>query len=57
MNDLYTHTIEFRGRRYRYDPDHDCFYPVEQSMTTWDRVGWLAVILVLTIVCYLSTVL
>lgn len=48
MNDLYDHYIEYRGRLYRYDPDHDCFYAVNQPMTSWDRFGWLAVLFLLT---------
>ena len=49
MKEIYNTTIEHRGKLYRYDPDFDCFYPV-QTPTTWDRWGWIAVILVLAIV-------
>ena len=43
-NDLYNTTIEHRGRLYRYDPDFDCFYPLERykRMTVWET--WSPVI-------------
>ncbi len=51
-NDLYTHTIEFRGRRYRYDPDYDCFYPADGGETTVSRWAWIGVTLVLCALAY-----
>lgn len=49
-NDLYNQQITYKGRQYRYDPDFDCFYPAESSLNTWDRWGWIAVIVLLALV-------
>jgi hypothetical protein len=46
MNDYDTH-IEHGGKKYRYDPDHDCFYPVNPPMSTWDKISPLVVSLIL----------
>ncbi len=54
-HDPYNQTIELKGRVYRYDPDFDCFYPAEGSMNTWDRWGWLAVIVALTLLTFIVT--
>jgi hypothetical protein len=48
MNDYDTH-IEHGGKKYQYDPDHDCFYPVNPPMSTWDKISPLVVILILVI--------
>ena len=48
MNDYDTH-IEHGGKKYRYDPDHDCFYPVNPSMSTWDKISPLVIFLILLI--------
>jgi len=48
MNDYDTH-IEHGGKKYRYDPDHDCFYPVNPPMSTWDKISPLVVFLILLI--------
>lgn len=52
MNEEYLHYIVHRGREYRYDPDYDCFYPVERyrSLSTWDKWSPAIVILVLTVI-------
>jgi hypothetical protein len=47
MNELYEQTIQRRGKTYRYDPDHDCYYAVHSDQSLWDQWGWIAVILVL----------
>ena len=51
MNDHYNTYIEHRGRVYRYDPDYDCFYPVDRwhNMSTWERWSPLIVIVMLAI--------
>lgn len=54
-HDPYNQTIEFKGRTYRYDPDFDCFYPAEGSMNTWDRWGWIAVIVALALLTFIVT--
>jgi hypothetical protein len=50
MNDSYNKEIVYQGRRYRYDPDHDCFYSIPSQIGLWDRWGWIAVIVVLAAV-------
>ena len=46
MNELYTQTELIRGRWYRYDPDRDCWYPMDRytSMTQLD--SWSPVIVI-----------
>ena len=46
MNEQYTHTIDYQGRTYRYDPDRDIFY-CQQPISKWDQYAWIAVTLVL----------
>ena len=46
MND---YDIEHRGKKYRYDSDRDCFYPINPPMSTWDKISPLVVILILMI--------
>jgi len=52
MNDLdaqYNTYIEHCGRTYRYDPDHDAFYPTDcyRDMSVWEAVSPLVIMLVL----------
>lgn len=53
MNDQYNTIIEHRGRLYRYDPDFDCFYPVEPEITGWKQWSWIVLILVLALIAYI----
>jgi len=46
MNDYDTY-IEHRGKKYRYDSDYDCFYPVNPSMSTWEKISPLVIMLIL----------
>ena len=46
-NDDYNISIEFRGRKYWYDPERDIFYPRSDELSNWDRWGWLLVIVCL----------
>jgi hypothetical protein len=48
MNDDYI----IRGRKYRYDPDLDAYYAVVEQETTVSKYAWIAVVIVLTAVCY-----
>ena len=48
-DDLYNEYIERRGRQYRYDPDHDCYYAVEGEMSGFDKYAWIITIVVLSI--------
>jgi hypothetical protein len=52
MKDPYNEYIERRGKYYRYDPDYDCYYAVPQELSTFDKYGWIAVIIVLAILAY-----
>ena len=48
MSDYDTY-IEHRGKKYRYDSDYDCFYPVNPPMSTWDKISPLVTILILLV--------
>jgi hypothetical protein len=46
MNDLYTETIERRGKIYHYDPDRDIYYAYsEESITS--KWAWLVLCVLL----------
>ena len=47
MNDLYNETIERNGKVYHYDPDQDIYYCRYEHLSTFDRYGWIVVILLL----------
>jgi hypothetical protein len=51
MNELYTQTETIRGRQYRYDPDLDCWYPLDRykSMTRLETWSPLIVLLVMAV--------
>ena len=49
MNDLYNETIERNGKIYHYDPDRDIYYCRYEYMNTFDRYGWIVIIVVLAI--------
>jgi hypothetical protein len=48
VNELYNETIERNGKTYHYDPDRDIYYCRYGPMSTFDRYGWIVMILVLT---------
>lgn len=53
MHDPYNTFIEYQGRKYRYDPDMDCFYAyTESTQSRWDQWGWILVTLVLAIIAW-----
>jgi hypothetical protein len=56
LNDQYQQTVEYGGTTYYYDPDYDCFYPHvdPNSLSLWDRYGWLVVILILSILAIVT---
>ncbi len=57
MNDLYDTVIEHRGRLYRYDPDFDCFYPIQAEPTThMSKYGWIYVCAVTLIIALYFTI-
>jgi len=45
-------TIERNGRIYHYDADRDCYYAYHKESTV-SRWAWLAVGIILAVVCYL----
>lgn len=47
MNELYNERIIRNGKEYRYDPDYDCYYPVQGNLSTTGKYGWIMVTLVL----------
>lgn len=52
MNELYTQTELIRGRWYRYDPDHDIWYPLdreEQPVSAW---AWVLVVALFAALAY-----
>jgi len=53
-NDLYNEYIVRSGRKYRYDPDYDCYYPVREpeEYTHLSQFGWVYVTLLLSAVAY-----
>ena len=57
MNNQYHKLILKDGRKYRYDPDYDCYYRVcspeeYAALSHWEKHSWLYVIAVLTAICY-----
>ena len=47
MNELYNETIERNGKTYHYDPDQDIYYCRYKPMSTFDKYGWIVMIVVL----------
>ncbi len=54
MNDLYNEYIDRHGHKYRYDPDHDCYYRVytDKDLTHISQFGWIYVTVILCAICY-----
>jgi hypothetical protein len=50
-NDEYNRIEIIRGREYRYDPDFDAYYRVQPLESTASRYAWIAVTVLLSIVC------
>ena len=50
-NDDNNQIVTIRGREYRYDPDFDAYYRVQPSESTASRYAWIAVVILLSIVC------
>ena len=51
-NDQYNQTELIRGRLYRYDPDFDAWYPVQNQEHFVNRWAWVLVALLLAGLCY-----
>jgi hypothetical protein len=43
------------GRIYRYDPDYDCYYRAyeKEDLTHMSKWGWVYVVMLLGIVCFM----
>ena len=54
MNDLYNEYIIRNGQKYRYDPDHDCYYRAhtDKDLTHISQFGWIYVTVILCAICY-----
>jgi hypothetical protein len=52
MNDSYNETVTRNGKTHHYDPEMDIYYVRSASHGFWDKYSWIAVTLVLAIVCY-----
>ena len=55
MNELYNETVERNGKTYYYDPDRDIYYTRYGPMSTFDKYGWIGIIvMLLAIVIFLE---
>ena len=55
MNELYNETIERNGKTYHYDPDQDIYYCRYDPMSTFDKYGWIVmIVMLLAIVIFLD---
>jgi hypothetical protein len=56
LDQQYQQRIEYRGTLYHYDPDYDCFYPHidPDSLSVWDRWGWIVVIIGLALLAVIT---
>ena len=57
MDDNYKDCIDKNGRKYRYDPDYDCWYRVftrdeYRDLPHWSKYNWLYCIAVLAASCF-----
>jgi len=52
MNELYTQTELIRGRWYRYDPDRDIWYPLDNQETAVSAWAWVIVVAFLAALAY-----
>jgi hypothetical protein len=57
MNNPHSELILKDGRKYRYDPDYDCYYRVftrdeYAALPHWSKYNWLYCIAVLAAICY-----
>jgi hypothetical protein len=51
-NDEYNHIEYIRGQPYRYDPDFDAYYRVQESEGPVSKYAWIVMCILLAIVCY-----
>lgn len=51
-NQDYNQTVLIRGRLYRYDPDFDAYYRVQEQEGPVSRWAWIALCALLAIVAF-----
>lgn len=51
MNESYEQYEIIRGRKYRYDPDSDCWYAVPVKLSRFDQWSWIVSIILLAGIC------
>jgi len=51
-NDQYNQTELIRGRLYRYDPDVDAYYRVQEQEHTISKYSWIAFSVILAAIAY-----
>ena len=52
MNEQYSHMEVIRGRLYRYDPDFDAYYRVQEVEGPVSKSAWVVLVIVLAIACF-----
>ena len=52
MNEQYEQYEIIRGRKYRYDPDSDVWYPVSVELSFFDKWAWIVCIVLLSAVAF-----
>jgi hypothetical protein len=54
LDQQYQQTLHYANTVYYYDPDYDCFYPYvdPDSLSLWDRWGWIGVIALLVVLVW-----
>ena len=52
MNIHRDQTVIIRGRAYRYDPDFDAYYAVQEAESTMSKYAWILVCTLLAIAAY-----
>jgi hypothetical protein len=51
-NDQYNQIETIRGKQYRYDPDFDAYYRVQEEEHTVSKYLWIPVTAALCALCY-----
>jgi hypothetical protein len=51
-NEEYNHIEYIRGRPYRYDPDFDAYYAVQEVEGSVSKYAWIVMCILLAIAAY-----
>lgn len=51
-NDEYNHIETIRGKQYRYDPDFDAYYRVQEPEGTVSKYAWIVMCIILAICAF-----